>query len=69
MRYFDCFAVAFLWSLSLTMTITFFTAFLSGGEVLVQVNNYGEGWYEAIMIPIVMIMGTITLITILRRSK
>ena len=67
MRYFDCFAVAFLWALSVGITMTFFTAYLTGGEVLVQVNNYGEGLIEAIIIPIVMIMGTITLVRVLRR--
>lgn len=69
MKIFDILAVAFLLSLSLTLAITFFQAFFNGGQIMVQINTVGEQWFEAILIPIVIVMGMVTFIRLAKKVK
>lgn len=65
---FDCLSAAILLSVCVALTAIFFTAFLNGNQCIVYVNNYGEGWGEAIVLPLCIVMGAISFIRILRRK-
>lgn len=66
MKLFDCLSIGFLLALSINLLIIFFLAFFNGYEWGVIVNDYGEAIFEAIVFPIWVIMGSITLIRLLR---
>ncbi len=69
MKVFDCFAVGLTLALAVNMVIVFFLAFLNGGECLVTVNTFGEQWVEAVLFPVWVIMGTVTLIRLTRQAR
>jgi len=69
MKLFDFISVLILWSLSVVLALTFFAAFFNGGEITVRINSYGEAVSEAIVIPVFIIMGTVTLARMLRKAK
>ena len=53
-------------ALALGAVVTFFLAFLNDGKVIVNVNHYGEAWFEAVLFPVIVVMGLVTLIRIWR---
>ena len=65
---FDCVSAAILLSVCVVLTVIFFTAFLNGNRVIVNVNTYGEGWSEAIVLPLCIVLGAISFIRILTRK-
>ena len=65
---FDCLSAAILLSVSVTLTIIFFTAFLNDNQCMVYVNTYGEAWGEAIVLPLCIVLGAISFIRILTRK-
>ena len=62
MKIFDLLAVALIMSLALNSAIIFFLGFFNDGKVTVYINLFGEQWIEAILFPIWIIMGIVTLI-------
>ncbi len=69
MKIFDCFAVGFLLVLAVNMGIVFFLAFFNGGECLVIVDTFGEQWVEAVLFPIWIVMGIVTAVRLVRRTR
>jgi len=68
MKLFELFSVGLLLSLAIHTIIMFFLAFFNGDKVLMTINDYGEKWIEAVLFPIFIVMGTVTLIRIARRT-
>jgi len=68
MRVFELFSVGLLLSLAIHTIIMFFMAFFNDDSVLMTINDYGEKWIEAILFPIFIVMGIVTLIRIARRT-
>ena len=65
---FDCVSAAILLSVCVALTVMFFTAFLNDNQCMVYVNAYGEGWGEAIVLLLCIVMGAISFIRILTRK-
>lgn len=61
-RIFDFLALGFLLALSINLVGMFFVAFFNGGSVLMVIDRYGEQNVEAILFPIFIVMGIISLI-------
>ena len=68
MRIFELFSVGLLLSLAIHTLIMFFLAFFNGDRVVMTINDYGEKWIEAVLFPIFIAMGIVTLIRIARRT-
>jgi hypothetical protein len=69
MKLFDFAAIGLNVGLALNMTIAFFLAYFNGGEVLITINRFGEQRVEAILFPVIILMGVITLIRRTRGSE
>ena len=55
------------WSTSLVLAWTFFLAFFDPSKTaLVHINNYGEAIPEAFLVPIVIISGLVSIITLIK---
>jgi len=67
MKIFDAISIAMLLGLSVILSITFFQAYSAGGMIEVHINEYGEAPYEAAIIILTLIMGSITLGRVIRR--
>lgn len=67
-KLFDFLAVGFTLVLAINMVIVFFLALFNGGEYLVTINRFGEQWIEAVLFPLWIGVGVITLIRLTRRS-
>jgi hypothetical protein len=56
---------------SVLMAWTFYAAFFNGYHVLVTVNDFGEAWYEFILIPVVLVFifsGAVCSVLLFRKS-
>jgi len=68
MRVFNIFTVGLLLAAALIMAATFVMAYLNGGQVIVDVNQYGEAKAELCLIGVSLICGVVTLVNLLRRN-
>ena len=62
MRIFDFLATGFILCLAVNLVIVFFLALLNGGEARIVINQFGEQWVEAVLFPVFIVMGVVTLI-------
>ena len=62
MKVFDFLSIGFLLGLSINLVGIFFFASFNGGQAQVTVNTFGEQGVEAVLFPIFIIMGIITLL-------
>jgi len=65
----DVSALVLLLLFFLIVLVQFFTAMSSGGELLVAVNDHGEMWLEATVLPLVLIFLVWRLSIIRRKIK
>lgn len=68
-RIFDFLALGFLLALAINLVGMFFVAFFNGGSVVMVIDKYGEQHIEAILFPIFIVMGIVSLIRLGRGLK
>ncbi len=69
MKIFDFLASGFNLGLAVGFVVIFFFAFFNGAGVLITINDFGEQWIEAVLFPIWIVMGIITLIRLGRKIR
>jgi len=69
MKVFDALSVSLLLSTAVLVMITTYVAFFNGWEILIRVNTIGEGIFEAVLAPLVVIVGVVTLVRTIKRAN
>jgi len=68
LKLFDCLSIGFLLVLSVNTVIIFYLAFLNDYVCLVNVNTFREGYIEAVLFPLWVVMGIVTFVRMIKRS-
>ena len=67
-KLFETISIGCLLALSINLLIIFFLGYISEQPVLVHINTFSEGHIEAVLFPLWLIMGVITLVRMIRRK-
>ena len=52
---------------SFLMGHTFLWALLNGGETTIHINRYGEMWWEAVLVALILVINTISVFVAIKK--
>jgi hypothetical protein len=65
-KIFDIVATIEIFWLAIVFFVTFLIAFFNGNQVLVDINHFGEAWWELVLFSLIIISGFILIIRKIR---
>lgn len=68
MRILELVSVSCVLGLAMHHVLVFFLALTNGNEILLTINDYGEKWIEAVLFPIFIVLGAVSLVRMARRT-